>query len=472
MKLALNILLFVSVTAVYAVVLLPLLPTTDAAEAPVEQTMLDRPHFFLGPWQWRDDCWQAPDGTIGLIDLRGSKDCAIPEVASGVGFFACRAELGPEYTDLGTNLDGIIDSKLWTVYDVPLQGFTVRDLLWNQLTIWADPTGESWNGPIHPTPKGSLEVWLNIEEPKSDLTIFALPVSRANTEILTPTLPDPPRAEPLLCREWRGIEDPVWPAIRPGVKRQYRDAPVKLRGKLLTDWQEVYRIKDVREFIPSDMPLIKPAPKETSCAESFNKSDADGLGPDLTWTEVAGDLDVVSNTARPGSDSTYSSARAEHDMSSVNHWAQAVITELGQTLSGTSIARVCARYSSSADTYYAAKRRCTAITSWDYSLTKVVAGTETLLSGSETSLAYTSPETLRCTINGSTLAISVNGSAIQTLTDTAITTGTRGGISGYKGGLTGAVWFDSYASSDLATGVAWLVDPPIIRSLIDGGLVR
>jgi hypothetical protein len=32
--------------------------------------------------------------------------------------------------------------------------------------------------------------------------------------------------------------------------------------------------------------------------ESFNKADADTLGPDQTWVEDTGDIDVVSNKAR------------------------------------------------------------------------------------------------------------------------------------------------------------------------------
>jgi hypothetical protein len=59
--------------------------------------------------------------------------------------------------------------------------------------------------------------------------------------------------------------------------------------------------------------------------ESFNTADSDTLGPDLTWVEESGDIDIVSNRARAiDIGDNHCRARAPA-LDSANHYAQDVV---------------------------------------------------------------------------------------------------------------------------------------------------
>lgn len=57
--------------------------------------------------------------------------------------------------------------------------------------------------------------------------------------------------------------------------------------------------------------------------ESFDAVNGDTLGPNLTWAELTGDIAIVSNGAEAITLNAAALARAEHDIGSVNHYAQA-----------------------------------------------------------------------------------------------------------------------------------------------------
>jgi hypothetical protein len=170
---------------------------------------------------------------------------------------------------------------------------------------------------------------------------------------------------------------------------------------------------------------FKPKRPRTSFTESFDKADSDTLGPDLTWSEVTGDLDVASNRC---STSTigFAEVRAQHDVSSADHYGQIVIHQTSTSGGDNHLAAPCARFASAARTFYSF--------AWFYNglfLYKTVAGAYTIISSvSETPAAL--PATWKVDCSGSTIRGLQNGTQKASVTDTAITGNTRGGIWAYR----------------------------------------
>lgn len=189
--------------------------------------------------------------------------------------------------------------------------------------------------------------------------------------------------------------------------------------------------------------------------ESFNKADSTTLGPGLSWTEVVGDLAVVSNTLRGGGSPPFNAhARAESDLATVDHYAQFSLVTLNDTGGGTgSIVLVRSRFATAADTSYMFRRSKPTGATGTYRLDKRVAGTTTALTSAGTQ-ALSVPETIRCEISGSSLVGKISGSSVATVTDTAITTGTRCGIGLFNDGVQGDAVIDSFEAGDITTAVA------------------
>lgn len=194
----------------------------------------------------------------------------------------------------------------------------------------------------------------------------------------------------------------------------------------------------------------------TTINESFNTSDGDTLGPDLTWTEVDGDWDIVSNAAELISNygSTSRCARAEHDLASADHYAQVSVVQSN----GGSHCGVCVRFAAAAETYYAGVWDGTTFTG-TYTIFKVVAGTRSTLA--TLSEAATTPFTIRLEVEddgsgNADLTLYKNGVSKVTHTDSSspITGNTRCGIYGYDptGSGTSSPRIDSFEAGDLGVG--------------------
>jgi hypothetical protein len=62
--------------------------------------------------------------------------------------------------------------------------------------------------------------------------------------------------------------------------------------------------------------------------ESFDTTDGTTLGPDLSWTEIAQDWAIASNSATAAGPGSLSLARANYDLRTQNHYAQASLSVL------------------------------------------------------------------------------------------------------------------------------------------------
>lgn len=191
----------------------------------------------------------------------------------------------------------------------------------------------------------------------------------------------------------------------------------------------------------------------TTITESFNTANSDLLGPDLTWTEVDGDWDIVSNAAELISNfgSTSRCARAEHDLASADHYAEATVLQN----TGGGHAGVCVRFASAAETYYAGTHDTGS--SGSLNIFKVVAGTRSTLT-TLTSAGARGVVKLEVEDNGPDvdLRLYLDGVLKLSYTDSSspITGNTRCGIYGYDptGGGTTSPRIDSFKAEDLGGG--------------------
>lgn len=166
--------------------------------------------------------------------------------------------------------------------------------------------------------------------------------------------------------------------------------------------------------------------------ESFNQADSTTLGPDLTWTETAGNLQTVSNRVRPVSNNQISEGRAEHDLDTINIATQIFVPTGGLPTPASSVTRIqaVARFASAARTYYGHNCECDTAGVILSEINKRVTGTQTVLSsGVDVSSTFAAGTvTVELRTDGSLLRSILNSSQIEEITDTSIATGTRGGI--------------------------------------------
>ena len=398
--------------------------------------------YWLGPWVWglaRSNNsggsygWLAPADAVASLDLRSEPQSAATVTPNGFGLFVTpnATDLGSDYTNLGTD-----PLATWTQQNLnrwksalnlpsTLAANNLREVVWETLTIQSDPTGLDRARPIVPTAgRPNYELWLAgslVKQKRFDLS--------------------DPEATPLIDQLKR-----IYRSIRQdSIDGKHRDVfgnvDLNHYRKILGHWVRKYRI-NYRNFQPADLPDESDIEPTTTITEDFNTADQNTLGPDLTWYSYAGTnaWQVSSNRAvRPGGAADYAtSARAESDLSSSDHYVQAECY-------GTNYPGVCARFSSSASTYYASDVSNTTIY-----LYRLSSGTYADI----TSVANTKVDgqVVKLHCNGSTIKCYYNGAEKISVTNTVIAGNTRGGICCYF--ATWASNSDNFEAADLAAAAA------------------
>lgn len=373
------------------------------------------PHFYLGPWIWDAapvNHWRAPIGCVGCVDLRSLPAQAIAGgPPAGLGFFSLsnRLSASDESTwqylgdDPDRNLSGPRRNS-WRdrlgLFVVP-QGPKLGHVLYQTLTILADPSGDASPPPLLPDSDGILRA-----------SLAGMSFSKRLTQ-----------ADP----EWTGVRDRYridYRAMREasisGIlpPEQYR----KFLGVLLRKFR--LREEDRGEFIPPGLPDESSLGPATTQTESFNKAD-NGLGPDQTWTDTEGTWAVRSNQCAPTGPGVniFSYSRASGTVSSTDHYCELVVVT--NTTVGSLLIGAAARFASGATTNYSTMMRNDAGVD-SISLYKTVANTQTQLEN--VGITRSLPEAYRCECNGSTIRALQAGVERISVTDTAITTGTQGGV--------------------------------------------
>jgi hypothetical protein len=139
--------------------------------------------------------------------------------------------------------------------------------------------------------------------------------------------------------------------------------------------------------------------------ESFDTADSTTLGPDLTWTELNGDWEVVSNRARKVSGLGFCPVRADSDLDSDDHYVEAEVWGVSAAQIG-----VHARLTDASDWYAGFFRGL----SDEWRIAKNV-------SGSFTSLAATSSP---ASVSGVLVRLEADGSALELFVDSVSTLST------------------------------------------------
>lgn len=399
--------------------------------------------YYLGPWRWRndDDGYCSPAGAIGAIDLG-----RVPEMgrkASARGGCLCwtDGDLPSEFTRIGVGDAREIkrDQRLVDVMSTVTsagkspEGDTLADMILDCLLLGAEPLGLSAPRVAEPDCSGwhHLHLW---GHGQAHVTAqrFEWGSSRV-TSILQASLRD----------QFRDLH-------RDAAAGKLRDNLHHLR--VLDFWCEQFRVDDWREFVPKSLHKDIPGrlKHETTITDSFNRADNANLGTSSggwSWTAVAfsSGWGIASNVA---SNSTNGSIyRADSDLSSSNHYAQAAATASGTT----SFVGMCVRFASAANTHYNGMARNNATTT--YRLRKMVSGTSTTLN--DVSTTAFSSGTIKTEINGTSLTIYNGVSAVNgPITDSSISGNTRTGVVNSVGpGGT----LDSFEAADLAaSGVTYV----------------
>ena len=386
-------------------------------------------HYYLVPWIWSDEAWEIP-GAIGLVDLRNLTQMASPGGnLGGYAFAAFVNQLAdPDAIYLGDDLARLTsDQRSALQHELAIGEQIVAPnlvgALWEVLTVHADPTGRVRHKPLMSGRGRVMELHLGGHSA----------IKRRN---LVPN------------------ESPEWPSVLGVIREDYRHIRQQvMRGeaapchhrRVLTALIEKYGIADHTVFIPQGLANESPLPHSTTITESFNTADSDTLGPDLSWTEMVGDIDIVSNRAEKGGVDD-NRARADSDLATDDHYAQISVTATYSVGSvDTDIGPICRKDSTATQTFYEALARFEAST---LLMRKMVADTSTVLSNNASTFNDSTFYLVKIKADGSTISSSSEGTEINSVTDTAITGNLRCGFRSYRINAGLAQW-DLFEAADL-----------------------
>lgn len=217
-------------------------------------------------------------------------------------------------------------------------------------------------------------------------------------------------------------------------------------NNLKTNRRGLHRIVMGRELIYQARPVVG-----TVITESFDQGDSTTVGPDLTWTEIVGDFETVSNRLYAVSGSGEHGIRAESNLATDDHYAQAEIWD--NNITGNKPGISC-RVHASDITFYQFKRT---FDGSDTELNRYVTGTKTVITeGTDAEADSGTGEVLYIEADGSTITGVYDGATIHSETDTNITGNTLCGVTGSHNGGSRNRW-DNFEAGDL--GLATTVAP-------------
>ena len=393
--------------------------------------------WHIGPWRWVVDedgeRYTGPDGTVCALDFRSIPEQSIAgKHMTGVGLFLCPRDTPAEWETIGQGNwhDIKANKRLRDLFPKRgrrrLQADDLIGLVRESLTN-GDPTGQEFCKPLMPSSLGVLEVTMDRQRHcerfrwgKSAESNIVRDVIRADMEELIER-----------CQREVGEK-----------KREHHRRVLDMLCEQygIEDWQEFVRPNRVKD-IPGRLK------HETSLTDDFTRADQTGLGTSSegwSWGSVTAGINIVSNRARSTTDNNAS--RAESDLSSADHYSQAVIIQSAAT--NRSMGVRC-RYSSSANTCYEGTSNGTSTSS--FLIKRLSAGTPTQLSTADRGSTVTT-RTARITVSGSSLDMWEDGVSKTTVTDTNITGNLRCGIGKSFTQQTGTQEWDDFVCSDGAAG--------------------
>lgn len=386
-------------------------------------------YWHTGPWIWDAEkpCWKSPEGCIGAIDLRSIPQQAATETQAGSAIFLTDRQLSSDYELLGVGDWRDVKTSQRLKNRIPKRASTRQpkgdDLLSHILDAicdGSDPTGDDFAKPLMPDGGMSLQLAIG------------------------------PFSYQWKTAPWNYHWDKIQDVERASLQTAFDDATAgKLKDReqhrrILDAMCEKYNlagVDDWKSLVPAKLRKSIPGrlKHETTYTDNFNRSDSTTVGSSSegwSWTETEGTEWAILSNALSLNTASERTIRAEADLSSSDHYAETTWTNV----SGISYPAICTRFATSALTFYMADFRNTGTLARIY---KRVSGTYTVIaSGAFTSA---SPSLLKCQSNGSAIKGYSAGVEVVSVTDTAISSGTRCGID-----AAGNLKFDDWTHSDIA----------------------
>lgn len=367
-----------------------------------------RYHYELTPWLWDTSplpAWRMAASCVGSVDLRPLSAQALAGGApQGVAFAASLQPTGG--VQICRSLHFSQEAATSLMQDAwqgemgyRPAGANVVDLLWDQLTTGADPSGESGPKPLMPGRNG-LELWL----PGHSLV--------KREAFRWGVHPHTNRVQAVLQRDFERL----WEE-RNGHDhcRRVLDYACKKFG--VEDWQEFVPTR-LRPHVPGRLPHA------TIITDDFDRANNASLGSSpegWSWAELGDStLSINSNQVFQSNGDNDGVARAESDLSSADHYAQIV------AVVGTPCP--CVRFDAASLTYYLGAIRTDLAVRMLY---KRVSSTYTQLALD--TVANAANDVVKLDVAGSTLTLYRNGVSVLSITDSSISAGIRTGIANLAG---------------------------------------
>jgi len=406
-------------------------------------------YYYLGrlPWYPATDEEPAhygpPEAVVGMVDLRRLPDQATPAREAEAAFLASAKPLDDSYHALGRGdlRELRVDARLLDLWESVTAyrpaGELLVELLVDQLTAGADPTGDAAVMPLVPTVAGNLDVHLG-----GHSRIY-------RRRFRWGADPHTERLRDLLHRQMRAHDQ---------AEAAGREPPGHPR-RVLDYWLAKYRLRksDWRELVPADLRRRQPGPlpHETTITESWNGSDSSTFGVDQTWVHFwssGSNMDTKDNAGyddmNPVSTEglAYISSAA---LSSDDHYVEHK-SKLGRVTEGQ-YTGACVRFDATNVEFYYQKAK-----SYN-NVYKRVGGADTRIA--RTNITDFSVDTwypLKIQADGSTIESWADGGGDASATDTALSGSVRVGVrsKGY-----GGCYWDDFEAADLATPQTVEPDP-------------
>ena len=369
-------------------------------------------HIGFGQWAWSQmvgepGLWMPPAGLSGGLDLRPSALQGTPGKqhgdVSGMCLVVSPTALDSSFIILSNDdhpVEAKTDAKMLAACESALgwrpAGDTVAQLIYNLLTAGSHPDGDLGVRPLLPGMDRQLRVYL-------------------------------PGIGQIWGETFRYGKHPHTNKVRDVERLTYREIYTKnpkgrLPGKFLGLLGQKYQLTDPEDsFIPADLPKIKKEKPETSYSDNFDRTNAADLG--ASWTAIADTPKIASNKATTTNNSVNTMGRYDSDLSGTDHYAQ--VTGAATNSSAGRSGVITRKDGTATVTCYCH------FGNWATDIaavSKFVAGTETSLGTHAHTLANTDTPVIKGQSNGSTITTDFDAVNEVSLTDTAITTGVRGGI--------------------------------------------
>ncbi len=405
--------------------------------------------YGLAKWRWNadDQSHEPPPGAFAVIDLRPVSEQAKAGQSDGWGFFSWPDKVYDESGELVANanpmpLDAVSlgygdcreiqptsgqRDELRTRLGLASQpaGATLIDCVSDVLGSLADPTGVSGPKPLLPTREWLLEIHLAYH-------------SRVKSESFN--------GAALFATTATGRNNRIREVLRSDLETAYASGGAELLAKVLggwcdrwgvsysqaAKWRNLLRGPMLARLLDEGRGKFNPKKPRTSYSDDFNRADGAIGSSWSTFTASGVSWLIASNVARcfydhpTASTASNNYARYESDVSSADHWCD--LTATSATLGNNSQHQngpLC-RYDSAADTAYGSQKSYST-SSVQNSLVKIVSGTFTTLGSS----SYAGVGKRRVQANGSTISCEGPvGTSRVSVSDTAITGNTRGGMLG------------------------------------------